>query len=88
METQQARLPEVSSRGEIRKMLGIFNLCRAICPKLARALKLLQTALTAPKIPSEDDLQKMAQGMWKFILENKLRVSLEKDPVFFSIKVD
>lgn len=31
---QQKRLPQVASKGEIRKFLGIFNLCRLTCPGL------------------------------------------------------
>lgn len=47
VEAQRKRLPSVSSRGEIRKLLGIFNLCRQTCPGLARVLKPMQDELQA-----------------------------------------
>lgn len=85
---QQTRLLVVSSKSEIRKILEIFNLCRATYLGLATALHPLQLALSATKLPKGVEFKTMVREVWKYVLANQLKVSLKKDCKFFSIKVD
>lgn len=58
---QQTTLPCVSSRHEIKKILGISNLCRATCLGLAIALNYLQSALRATTFPTSLELEEMVK---------------------------
>lgn len=66
--TQQKRLPSVSSRCEIRKILGIFNLFRSTCPGLRSKLGNLQTMLARSELPTGKDLTMEVERVWKYIL--------------------
>lgn len=48
----------------------------------------LQAMLTSSTLPLGVELKKLVEDIWRFILQNQLRISLEKEPEFFSIKVD
>lgn len=85
---QQTRLPTISSKTEIRKIMGIFNMCRATCPSLAVALKPLQLALSAAQLPRGLELKKMTKTVWKHVLAKQLKITLIKENEFYSIKVD
>lgn len=58
-------MPKISPRTEIRKILGVFNVCKGFCLDLAEWVKSLQTMLKAkqlPKIPEIKDRKKEIMG--------------------------
>lgn len=68
-------------------MLGIFNLCRSICPSLDVMVEPLQLPLNANKLLNNSELPKWVQNMWSYILADNLRLSL-KQPASYLLQVD
>jgi len=73
---QCRQLPMVSTRREIRRILGIMNLCRPCCRDLARIVEPLQKAVKASPIPDRRELEEMTKVAWGKILASNLKISL------------
>jgi len=76
IEDQCGQLPRVSSRREIRRILGIMNLCRPCCPMLSEILGPLQAAAVSKRLPTQQDLEREARVAWSQILSSNLRLAL------------
>jgi len=76
VQSQCHQLPQVSSRREIRRILGIMNLCRPCCRNLAEIVAPLQEAAGSPKLPDRVELERMTRKAWAEILSSHLQISL------------
>jgi len=76
VEDQCQQLPQVSSRREIRRILGIMNLCRPCCRGLNEIVSPLQEAARASSLPDRPELERMARTAWAKILSSNLRISM------------
>jgi len=70
------QLPQVSTRREIRRILGIMNLCRPCCRDLAKIVEPLQEAVKASPIPDRRELEERTKVAWGKILSSNLKISL------------
>jgi len=76
VEDQCRQLPQVASRKEIRKILGVMNLCRPCCRNLSAIVKPLQEAALASRVPEKAELERMARTAWAKILSSHLPISM------------
>lgn len=85
---QREILPKVSSRAEIRKVLGIFNVVRIYCLDPAKWVLLLHKYLKDGILQDVMSLRKKIQQLWDNILRCGTRLCLERDPLEFHLMVD
>jgi len=76
VEEQCRQLPRVATRREIKRILGIMNLCRPCCRKLAGIVEPLQKAVGQSRLPELKDLEEMVRKAWGEILSSTLWTSL------------
>jgi len=76
VEEQCSQLPQISSKREIRRILGIMNLCRPCCRNLAEIVKPLQDAAGSGRLPDLKDLEGRTRTAWAKILSSALWTSL------------
>jgi len=76
VEEQCHQLPSVASRREIRRILGIMNLCRPCCRNLAEIVGPLQKAANGKVLPHQEELETEARLAWAKILKSNLRLDL------------
>jgi len=76
VEEQCQQLPGISSRREIRRILGIMNLCRPCCRNLVEIVKPLQEAARLDRLPDIRILRRQTQEAWARILSSTLWISL------------
>lgn len=86
IQSQKDKLPRVNSKGEIRKILGIFNVSRSVSPGLSCVVKPQQLALNASKFPAGSNLCKWVQNVWSYILINSIKLYLKSDT--YHLQVD
>lgn len=67
----------MNSKGEIRRILGIFNVCKSVCLGLSKVVEPLQSYLNARQLPKRSDLQKWVHDAWSYILKNNMQLSLQ-----------
>lgn len=78
------KLPLVELKGEIRKMLGIFNTCRNVFSGLATMVRPLYVELNARELPNSKKVHMWVQEVWDYILANNLQLSLKSMPPIIS----
>jgi len=88
VEEQCHHLPRVATRGEIRKILGIMNLCRPCCRNLASIVEPLQKAVGSSRLPDLKDLEEMTRTAWTRILSSTLWMSLTVPGVEMYLECD
>lgn len=76
-EIQSQYLPEVSSKRQLRKVIGIMNLCRSCCPQLDDILRPLTALLRQKQLPNLSDLQALIRKAWQRILLENLTLYFE-----------
>jgi len=76
VEGQCHQLPQVSSRREVHRILGIMNLCRPCCRGLNEIVRPLQEAVASTSLPNRQELERMTRIARAKILSSNLRISL------------
>lgn len=77
---EKDNFPRVSSRKEIRKVLGIFHLVRMPCLDLALWVRPLQKYSKDGVLPDVMNLRKETNQIWEKRLRACTRLCLEKGP--------
>jgi len=78
VEDQCRQLPRVSTRREIRRILGIMNLCRPCCKNLAEIVEPLQRAVGPGQLPGLSELEELTRRAWARILSSNLWIHLAR----------
>lgn len=68
--------------------MGIFNLCKQTSLNLTKVLRPLQDALKAKILLRGKELVEITQSVWRHVLSNQQKVSLQKHVEGFHLKVD
>ena len=73
---QCSQLPVSTSKRQLQKIIGILNVCRPSCYKLAEWLEPLQRELRLPRKDRSDlsTLQAKTREVWRKVLQNNVRV--------------
>lgn len=85
---QSEKLPEVSFKHEIMKMLSVVNVCRGMCPKLQTSVAPLQGLLKVKELPSVANLSEITYGIWTYVLSHNTSLFLCQDPGAYHLMVD
>lgn len=88
VQEQKTKLPKVSSRTKIRRILGVFNICRGSCSDLARWVQPLQELLKAEQLPTGEVLVEITQRIWEKVVEHGTALCLDREPREFHLMVD
>jgi len=74
---QRGTFPPSNSDRDIRKLLGIFNYCRKMVPRIDRVLKPIQDELKKPcsKRASINILQNMCEDAWEYVVKCSVNLS-------------
>lgn len=71
---QTKKLPKVNSRGEIGRILSIFNVCCNVRPGLSKIVEPLQATLNAKKLPECNNLCRWTEEIWTFLFKNNMKL--------------
>lgn len=88
---QQERLPTATTRTQLRKMLGVFNVLRPTCPGLSQILEPLQRELSKEASQRKPllQLQGMVVAIWRYVLKKNSRIMLKPPgPQRWHLRVD
>jgi len=88
VEDQCNQLPRVETKREIRRILGIMNLCRPCCRNLAEIVEPLQKAVGSNQLPGLSELEEMTRRAWARILSTTLGIHLASPGVEMYLECD
>jgi len=88
VQDQCNQIPQVASRREVRRILGIMNLCRPCCRNLAEIVRPFQKAAAATPLPGRSELKSMARVAWSRILSSTLPISVARPEIELYLECD
>lgn len=78
----------VSSKQEIRKIVGALNVCKGVCPNLHAWVEPLHSMLKARDFLSVNKLKATASAIWSYVLHHNTPLSMSMDSIEFYLMVD
>ena len=76
LEEQCTNLPLARTKREVRRLVGIMNLCRSSCPRLDAILQPLTDLLKQATMPDLETVQSYTAAAWKSILTQTTKLHL------------
>lgn len=85
---QHQQLSKIASKSEIKRVLGVFIVCKGVCLKLARWVQPLQTILKAEKFRVGNEVFNVIQEVWKKVIQFGVSLCLCDKQHAFHLMVD
>lgn len=78
----------MSSKQEIRKIPGVLNVCRGVCPNLQAWVARLQAMLKKKDFLNVESLEAIVSRVWSYVLQYNTNLSLTMELAEFHVMVD
>lgn len=88
VQEQRRKLRTISSITEIKKKLGVFNVCRGLCPDLAIWVQPLQYLLKRKHLTKEIVVIELTKQIWEKVVRQRTNLCLMGEPAEFQLMMD